>query len=142
HKHVYLMERQPGESVRNNSIGTRLLAKTAVDFGCESFVLVSTDKAINPTNVMGASKRMAELHLQALNLRHCVNGGGASVKIVREAQRSLVSELESKVSVSIAAKGETAPSVGKGYHIRQTPFSSTKLMAVRFGNVLGSSGSV
>ena len=89
HKHVFLMERQPAEAIRNNVLGTRQLARIAAAHGVDAFVLISTDKAINPTSVMGATKRLAEIQL-----------------------------------MSLAA--ETA----------------TKFMAVRFGNVLGSSGSV
>ena len=92
HKHVFLMERQPAEAIKNNALGTLLLAEEAVAHGVETFLAISTDKAINPTNVMGASKRLAELMLQGLHV-----SGHA----------------------------------GK-----------TRLMAVRFGNVLGSSGSV
>lgn len=91
HKHVYLMERQPAEAFRNNVLGTRLLARLAGRHGVKTFVLISTDKAINPTSVMGATKRLAELQLMALQ---AANPGG------------------------------------------------TRFMAVRFGNVLGSSGSV
>jgi len=91
HKHVPLMEEQPAEAVLNNSYGTMVVAKQAISHGCERFLLVSTDKAVNPTNVMGASKRLAEL---------------------------LVKELQN---------GES--------HL-------TKMCCVRFGNVLGSSGSV
>ena len=91
HKHVYMMERQPAEAVKNNTTGTRLLAELAILHKLDLFILISTDKAINPTSVMGASKRMAELHLQT---------------------------------------------------IQSLNPDTTRFLAVRFGNVLGSSGSV
>ena len=100
------MERQPGEAIRNNSVGTRQLAEIAAAQEIEAFVLISTDKAINPTNVMGASKRLAEIHLQ-----------------------SLQSELRRKNAKATASGSKDCN-------------AETKLMAVRFGNVLGSSGSV
>jgi FlaA1/EpsC-like NDP-sugar epimerase len=91
HKHVFLMERQPAEAIRNNVLGTRRLAELAAAHGVDAFAFISTDKAINPTSVMGATKRLAEIQLMTVAAR----AGGA-----------------------------------------------TKFMAVRFGNVLGSSGSV
>ncbi len=91
YKHVPIMERQPATALTNNSFGTADLAEMASEFAVKRFVLISTDKAINPTNAMGASKRMAEIYIQALNSK---------------------------------------------------PGNSTRFMAVRFGNVLNSSGSV
>lgn len=91
HKHVPMMELQPGEAIKNNAFGTMQLAELAQSFNVERFILISSDKAINPTNVMGATKRFAEICVQSL------------------------------------------------YASRP---QGTRFMAVRFGNVLGSSGSV
>lgn len=113
HKHVYLMERQPAEAIRNNVLGTRQLALIAAAHGVAAFVLISTDKAINPTSVMGATKRLAEIQLMAI----------------------------------AAAQGDVPEAPGAGPRrgrMTETGWipSRTKFMAVRFGNVLGSSGSV
>ena len=64
HKHVPLMEIVPAEAVKNNVFGTYNVAKCADKYGCDRFVLLSTDKAVNPTNVMGATKRITELIIQ------------------------------------------------------------------------------
>lgn len=107
HKHVPLMERHPGEAVKNNVFGTQTLADGAVRFGVSSFVLISTDKAVNPSSVMGATKRVAEM-------------------IACGRQSSVISRQGRKTS-SLKSEDCRPP----------TLFSS-----VRFGNVLGSSGSV
>lgn len=89
HKHVPLMESSPNEAIKNNVFGTLNTAKAAAENGCRRFILISTDKAVNPTNIMGASKRICEMIIQTLNMT-----------------------------------------------------SKTEFVAVRFGNVLGSNGSV
>ena len=89
HKHVPLMEGNPGEAIKNNVVGTRNMANAADTFGTDDFVMISTDKAVNPTSIMGSSKRIAEMYIQDLNNT-----------------------------------------------------SKTHFMTVRFGNVLGSNGSV
>jgi FlaA1/EpsC-like NDP-sugar epimerase len=67
HKHVPLMELNPGEAIKNNIVGTRTVADAADKFGTGSFVMISTDKAVNPTSIMGSSKRIAEMYVQDLN---------------------------------------------------------------------------
>ncbi len=67
HKHVPLMETNPGEAVKNNVIGTMTVAEVANDFGVDNFVMISTDKAVNPTSIMGSTKRIAETYIQDLN---------------------------------------------------------------------------
>lgn len=96
YKHVPLMEANPCEAIRANTIGTRNVADMAVKYGASKFIMISTDKAVNPTNVMGASKRLAEIYVQSLN--------------------------------QAVASGQVA--------------GSTIFITTRFGNVLGSQGSV
>ena len=97
YKHVPMMERNPAEAVMNNVFGTKNLADAAVEFGVDKFVMVSTDKAVNPTNIMGATKRISEIYVQTL-FNH-----------------------NSKTSIDKP---------------------TTKFITTRFGNVLGSNGSV
>src|SRR5437763_563278 len=67
HKHVPMMEHNAGEAIKNNVFGTKTVADAALAFGASAFVMVSTDKAVNPSSVMGATKRFAELYVQSLN---------------------------------------------------------------------------
>lgn len=97
YKHVPLMEENPSEAIWVNVAGTKLIADLSVEYGVEKFVMVSTDKAVNPTNVMGASKRIAEIYVQSLNTHLSMDA---------------------------------------------TQVHHTKFITTRFGNVLGSSGSV
>lgn len=96
YKHVPLMEENPCEAIRTNVFGTRVMADAAVAYGVEKFVMISTDKAVNPTNIMGCSKRLAEIYVQSLSI-----------------------------------------AIGRGEVSGHTRFITT-----RFGNVLGSNGSV
>jgi len=105
YKHVPMMEDNPSEAVLNNIHGTKVIADLSVKYGVKKFVMVSTDKAVNPTNVMGCSKRICEIYVQSLN-HHLRN------------------------------KAQQQPD-GKGDSVNYTQFVTT-----RFGNVLGSNGSV
>jgi len=117
HKHVPLMETSPCEAIKNNVIGTYKTAYAAMLYGCSRFVLISTDKAVNPTNIMGASKRLCEMVIQAFD--QAVKNGTADRLPKLFTHRA---EAEKNMPVIQDAK--------------------TEFVAVRFGNVLGSNGSV
>lgn len=123
HKHVPLMEASPCESIKNNVIGTYKTAYAALKNGCRRFVLVSTDKAVNPTNIMGASKRMCEMVIQCMD------------EISRNGRDDLLAQLHTHFNMPFR---DTEPG-----NSRKVPKERrTEFVAVRFGNVLGSSGSV
>ena len=111
YKHVPLMEHNPGEAVRTNVMGTRTIADLSVKYGVSKFVMISTDKAVNPTNVMGASKRIAEIYVQSLY--H-----------------------------SFKSKKTTVYTNGLSHLNQGSATINTKFITTRFGNVLGSNGSV
>lgn len=115
HKHVPLMEDSPCEAIKNNVVGTYKTAYAAMINNCKRFVLISTDKAVNPTNIMGASKRLCEMVIQAFD--RCVkNGDMSSISTLHIHPRAAAAEPEGKLR--------------------------TEFVSVRFGNVLGSNGSV
>ena len=121
HKHVPLMEDSPCEAVKNNVIGTYKTAYAAMVHGCERFVLISTDKAVNPTNVMGTTKRLCEMIIQCFNAK------------IKEGKADEIPQLFTHVGYENADKDGT----GQVFQNAKTEF-----VAVRFGNVLGSNGSV
>lgn len=120
HKHVPLMEDSPCESIKNNVIGTYKTAYAAMVHGCDRFVLISTDKAVNPTNIMGASKRLCEMVIQSF---------------ARAVQTGKTDDLP-KLFTHQECADETLASVEPNHKLK------TQFVAVRFGNVLGSNGSV
>lgn len=117
HKHVPLMEDSPCEAIKNNAVGTYKTAYAAMKYGCERFVLISTDKAVNPTNVMGASKRICELVIQSMD------------RMIREGRANELPPMY------MHKEGSTTP-------VQRPLEPCTSYVAVRFGNVLGSNGSV
>lgn len=121
HKHVPLMEDSPNEAIKNNAIGTYKTAYAAMVHGCERFILISTDKAVNPTNIMGASKRLCEMIIQTFDAK------------VKEGKAE---ELPQLYTHSSSAKEE------KEELLKKLREAKTEFVAVRFGNVLGSNGSV
>lgn len=121
HKHVPLMEDSPNEAIKNNSIGTYKTAYAAMVHGCERFVLISTDKAVNPTNIMGASKRLCEMVIQSFDRK------------IKEGKAKDIPQLFTHYGK------ECADSDNGGINYSDI---KTEFVAVRFGNVLGSNGSV
>ncbi len=121
HKHVPLMEDSPCESIKNNAIGTYKTAYAAMINGCKRFVLISTDKAVNPTNIMGASKRICEMIIQSFDRK--IREGKAN-----EIRPLHVHHEDTDGTMLDMIKEQSAP--------------VTDFVAVRFGNVLGSNGSV
>ncbi len=119
HKHVPLMEDSPCEAIKNNVFGTYKTAYAAIANGVERFVLISTDKAVNPTNIMGASKRLCEMVIQSFDHK---------VKENTQDTIPTLTHYKGDLMEMVAA-----PELRKG---------RTEFVAVRFGNVLGSNGSV
>lgn len=131
HKHVPLMETSPNEAIKNNVVGTYKTAYAALKYGAQKFVLISTDKAVNPTNIMGASKRLCEMVIQSMDV------------ISRTGKNNLLPLLHARRDVDDPMD---RADVGVGNDVQENTVSKaknrTQFVAVRFGNVLGSNGSV
>lgn len=121
HKHVPLMEDSPCEAIKNNAMGTYKTAYAAMSHGCEKFVLISTDKAVNPTNIMGASKRLCEMIIQAFDAK------------IKEGKAEEIPQLFTHSMQEVITSKEVTEALKN---------TKTEFVAVRFGNVLGSNGSV
>ena len=150
YKHVPMMEDNPSESIQNNVLGTKILADLSVKYGVKKFVMISTDKAVNPTNVMGCSKRICEIYVQALD---------SFIKRREESRENTLDKTSQPLS-TILNNSEHEPKASqpsqtleRAKHIEHLERSSaafeptpqgayTQFVTTRFGNVLGSNGSV
>lgn len=131
HKHVPLMEYSPCEAIKNNVVGTYKTSYYALKYGVERFILISTDKAVNPTNIMGASKRLCEMVIQVMDA------------VSREKRFDILPILHSHSDGNSNTK---SPKISgekiKIEAVKNKNRTGTQFAAVRFGNVLGSNGSV
>jgi FlaA1/EpsC-like NDP-sugar epimerase len=138
HKHVPLMEGSPNEAIKNNVVGTYKTAYAALKNGVQRFVLISTDKAVNPTNIMGASKRLCEMVIQCMDA--VSKTGMTDVLPPILGHRKEESENPAEESTpSPDRKWEEAIRIES---VKNKERTGTQFVAVRFGNVLGSNGSV
>lgn len=135
HKHVPLMEDSPNEAIKNNVIGTYKTAYAAMKNKAERFVLISTDKAVYPTNIMGASKRICEMVIQTMDA------------VSRSGRIDILPELYEHADEDMSER-EVAVTEEKAWEniriecVKNNKRTGTQFVAVRFGNVLGSNGSV
>ena len=177
HKHVPLMEVSPNEAIKNNVIGTYKTAYAALKNGTKRFVLISTDKAVNPTNIMGASKRLCEMVVQSMDavskagrmdllpelyghadagmagkaavsgesvLGSAADGQAASGKMSSEGTAGKMDASDGAVNgyEGVSAEAGDSSNVVRIESVKNRERKGTQFVAVRFGNVLGSNGSV
>jgi len=143
HKHVPLMEYSPNEAIKNNVIGTYKTAYAALTHGTQRFVLISTDKAVNPTNIMGASKRLCEMVIQSMDA--ISKSGRLDLLTFVHAHKDKVIDgqhVPDPVDHIAAGWDEAPQSKLKVESVKNKERTGTQFVAVRFGNVLGSNGSV
>ncbi len=137
HKHVPLMETSPNEAIKNNVIGTYETAYMALKHGTERFVLISTDKAVNPTNIMGASKRLCEMVIQSMDAISRENRMDLLPNLYLHDDTAAEKESAAVLCDYILRDGEVMIE-----SVKNEERTGTQFAAVRFGNVLGSNGSV
>ena len=140
HKHVPLMETSPNEAIKNNVVGTYKTAYAALKHGTQRFVLISTDKAVNPTSIMGASKRLCEMVIQSMD---AVSKEGRVellpflyAHVNKTIDGQVVADPVDHIAVEGLREEKSMDATREGRGAR------TQFVAVRFGNVLGSNGSV
>ena len=142
HKHVPLMETSPNEAIKNNVIGTYKTAYAAMKYGTRRFVLISTDKAVNPTNIMGASKRLCEMVIQSMDAISKAGRMDLLPFLHAHMDKMIEGQNVPDPMDHIAAEIKKEDSVLHMESIRNKDHRGTQYVAVRFGNVLGSNGSV
>lgn len=140
HKHVPLMETSPNEAIKNNVVGTYKTAYAALRNGAQKFVLISTDKAVNPTSIMGASKRLCEMVIQSMDAVSKEGRMDILPFLYAHANKTIdwqvVPDPVDHMAVESVREEKNMDTIGQGSRAR------TQFVAVRFGNVLGSNGSV
>lgn len=159
HKHVPLMEGSPNEAIKNNVIGTYKTAYAALKYGTKRFVLISTDKAVNPTSVMGASKRICEMVIQSMDavsraqrmdilpFVHAHQNKMIDGQLVPDPMDHMAADgMEEAAAANIYAMDGKQDSPAADLQVESVKEkkgrAGTQFVAVRFGNVLGSNGSV
>lgn len=138
HKHVPLMETSPNEAIKNNVVGTYKTAYAALKYGTKRFVLISTDKAVNPTNIMGASKRLCEMVIQSMDA--ISKAGRIDMLPFLHAHADM--DINPNFNRCLYTDSEINMGTISYESIKNRERKGTQFVAVRFGNVLGSNGSV
>ncbi len=142
HKHVPLMETSPNEAIKNNVVGTYKTAYAALKNGTQRFVLISTDKAVNPTNIMGASKRLCEMVIQSMDAISKAGRMDLLPFLHAHVDKVIDGQFAHDPEDHMAVDGHSFEKTVRIESVKNKERKGTQFVAVRFGNVLGSNGSV